>query len=154
MGILGIKTGYDAVNLYNMEMKFNEKVELEKTRKLAREAEAIFTSMYQSMNDVRALAEEYLNLPVQDRKRDLVISCLAEITRKNTEIDGLGVAFEKDRFDGRDDIDGRFTPSCLTAKLSWLIPTRPERNGMIGRCKRKRCWYYRYMKMKGNCWPL
>ena len=109
MVILGIKTGYDAANLYNIEIKFNEKVELEKTRKLAREAEAIFTSMYQSMNDVRTLAEEYLNLPVQDRKRDLVINCLAEITRKNTEIDGLGVAFEKDRFDGRDDIDGRFT---------------------------------------------
>ena len=109
MLILGIKTGYDAVNLYSMEMKFNEKIELEKTRKLTRETEAIFTSMYQSMNDVRTLAEEYLSLPVQDRKRDLVIKCLTEITRKNTEIDGLGVAFEKDKFDGRDDIDGRFT---------------------------------------------
>ena len=108
--VLGLKTVYDGINTYRTEMTANEKIELEKTRKLAREAEAIFASMYQSMKDVHTMVDECLKLPVQDRQRDFIINCLSEITKENKEIDGLGVLFEPNKFDGKDGTYGRFTP--------------------------------------------
>ena len=43
--VLGLKTVYDGVNSYETEINANINIEREKTRKLAREAEAIFSSM-------------------------------------------------------------------------------------------------------------
>lgn len=137
--VLGLKTVYDGINTYRTEMTANEKIELEKTRKLAREAEAIFASMYQSMKDVHTMVDECLKLPVQDRKRDFIINCLSEITKENKEIDGLGVLFEPNKFDGKDGTYGRFTPYAELAngdiKLSNLTPDGNE-------------WYERPIKEK------
>ena len=137
--VLGLKTVYDGVNSYETEINANINIEREKTRKLAREAEAIFASMYQSMSDVHIMVNECLKLPVQDRKRDFIIKCLSEITRKNTEIDGLGVLFEPNKFDGKDGTYGRFTPYAELAngdiKLSNLTPDGTE-------------WYDRPIKEK------
>ena len=137
--VLGLKTVYDSVNSYKTEINANKEIELEKTRKLAREAEAIFASMYQSMKDVHTMVDECLKLPVQDRKRDFIISCLSEITKENKEIDGLGVLFEPNKFDGKDGTYGRFAPYAELAngdiKLSNLTPDGNE-------------WYERPIKEK------
>ncbi|AVM68939.1 methyl-accepting chemotaxis protein [Lachnospiraceae bacterium oral taxon 500] len=137
--ILGLKTVYDAVNSYRTEMSANEKIEMEKTRKLAREAEAVFASMYQSMSDVYIMVDECLNLPVQDRKRDFIISCLSEITQKNAEVDGLGVMFEPNKFDGKDNTYGRFTVYAELADGNIkLLDLQPD----------GRDWYNRPMREK------
>ena len=137
--ILGLKTVYDAVNSYRTEMSANEKIEMEKTRKLAREAEAVFASMYQSMSDVYIMVDECLNLPVQDRKRDFIISCLSEITKKNAEVDGLGVMFEPNKFDGKDNTYGRFTVYAELADGNIkLLDLQPD----------GRDWYNRPMREK------
>ncbi len=141
--VLGAKTVYDSMNTYQTEIEMNEKIELEKTRKLALEAEAIFASMYQSTRDIYIVIEESLKLPVEDRKRELIVNCLQKIAGDNTEIDGIGVFFEKNQFDGRDATLGRFIPYAEivrgTIKLydlepeeeSWYIEPMKQKKAMI-----------------------
>ena len=108
--VLGLKTVYDAIESYQTEMSANEKIELEKTKKLAQEIEAVFAAMYQSMNDVHAVVDEYLKLPVSARSRDFIVNSLSKITRENSQIDGLGVLFEPNKFDDKDSDGESFSP--------------------------------------------
>ncbi len=130
MVVLGLKTVYDAVSLYHSEISANEKIELEKTRKLAREAEAVFASMYQSMKDMHIVVEESMKLPMERRERGLIIQCLEQIARENKEVDGIGVFFEAQKFDGKDAEMGRFIPYAEingeAVNVSMLDPKQDE----------------------------
>lgn len=108
--VLGMRTVYDSITMYREEIEINETLEMEKTKKLALETELIFFSMYNSMRDIQIAVEEMLQIPIYSRDRDFIINVLSRIAMDNEEIDGIGVFFEKDKFDTKDKLQGRFVP--------------------------------------------
>lgn len=125
--ILGGRTIYDSVTLYQEEIAIHEKLEMEKTKQLALETEQVFLSMYNSMRDIQIVVEEMLKVPLFSRDRDFIVSVLGRLAMDNDEIDGIGVFFEKDKFDGKDNLKGRFVPYAQKigneVKISDLDPS-------------------------------
>lgn len=135
--ILGAKTVYDSVSNYRYALKSNESIELEKTRKLALEVEKMFDSMYQSARDINIVVEQILESPVEERKRDFIIKSLEKIALDNQDIDAIGVFFEPNAFDGKDEQNktsdnptGRFVPyadlSGNTVTMTSVVPANED----------------------------
>lgn len=137
--VLGIKTMYDSILSYRYSVSVNESMELEKTRRLAAETEKIFFSMYNSMKDMQITVEEVLKLPVGSRSRVFVTEALRRVAVENTEIDGIGVFFEKNKFDEADTLKGRFIPYAEKTKGKVMILT-PDPTGQK--------WYEEPLKQK------
>lgn len=112
--ILSSKTIYDSTKNYKEAINFNERAIVEETQKLSKETEAIFASIYQSLQDMEIIVEQAMEAPVEDRKRKLIINSLEKIAAKNTEVDGIGVFFEPNAFDGKDSTLGRFASYAVT----------------------------------------
>ena len=125
--VLGIKTIYDSVNTYQTAVEANERIELEETRKLTLEAEEAFDIMYYVMSDLDVFLQETLKLPVEYRRRDVIIESLVKLAEDNLEIDGLGVFFEDNKFDNADAKYGRFLPYAKVvngkAAVAMIDPT-------------------------------
>lgn len=125
--ILGSRTIYDSVTSYRAEIAIHEKLEMERTKQLALETEQVFASMYNSMRDIQIAVEEMLKAPLFSRDRDFIVSVLGRLAMDNDEIDGIGVFFEKDKFDGKDTLKGRFVPYAQKigneVKISNLDPS-------------------------------
>lgn len=146
--ILGAKTVYDSVSNYRYAIKTNESIELEKTRKLALEIEAMFNGMYQSAKDMEIIVEQILESPVEERSRNLVINSLEKITLNNPDIDSIGVFFEPNAFDGKDEQHktsdnptGRFVPyAVLSGNTVSIKPIVPK----------DEAWYTKPMQDKTN----
>ncbi|MGP1410941.1 MAG: methyl-accepting chemotaxis protein [Peptoanaerobacter stomatis] len=135
--ILGSKTVYDSVSDYRYVLNSNESIELEKTRKLALEVEKMFASMYQSARDINIVVEQVLESPVEERDRDFIIKSLGKIALDNQDIDAIGVFFEPNAFDGKDEQNktsdnptGRFVPYAKlegnTVTIKSLVPANDD----------------------------
>lgn len=108
--VLGARTAYDSISMYQEEVQKNEILELERTKGLALETEKIFLSMYNSIRDTQITVEETLKLGVDARDRDFITESMRRIVEDNEEVDALGVLFEENAFDGKDSVKGRFVP--------------------------------------------
>ncbi|EHL17761.1 hypothetical protein HMPREF9630_01451 [Peptoanaerobacter stomatis] len=146
--ILGAKTVYDSASNYRYAIKTNESIELEKTRKLALEIESMFNGMYQSAKDMEIIVEQILESPVEERSRNLVIKSLEKITLNNPDIDSIGIFFEPNAFDGKDEQyktpdnpTGRFGPYAVssgnTVSMKTIVP-------------KDEAWYTKPMQDKTN----
>lgn len=101
--ILGVKTTYDAITGYQEDLAHHKEIELEETRELARVLEREFTAAYQSAKTVSDVMESKLaNSKPETRNRHFVEHIIEKMLEDNAYIDGLGVYFEKDVFDGND----------------------------------------------------
>ena len=101
---LGLKTGYDVYTSYTSTIKDKQDLKLEETRKLASNMETTFESMYQAGSS----AQEFITAMVETtepeyRHREAVAQSLKDIFEKNDHVDGMGVYFEPNAFDGRDE---------------------------------------------------
>jgi len=100
----------------------NDKTSLlsSENRMLAKEIEAVFSDSYQTSVDMISVVESELALPKEQRSRERVELCLKKLLENNHFLHGLGVLFERDEFDSRDDefsqntspayLNGRFIP--------------------------------------------
>ncbi len=100
---LGLKTGYDIHTSYSSTIKDKEEIRLEETRKLAKSMETIFNSMYQSGIGTSSFVTELLATTAPEaRNRDFVTRSIQNIIEENEDVDGMGIYFEPNTFDGKD----------------------------------------------------
>lgn len=113
------KATYDGITNYSHEIAEHTVLTAEENRVLASDLETVFAAAYQSLLDTGAMIEYELSLPIDRRDRNRVINYITFLLEKNPALDGLGVFFEPDAFDGRDaffankdfyDAAGRFIP--------------------------------------------
>ncbi len=101
--VLGAKTAYDAVTIYNSTIDNSKKLELEETRKLGRGLEKRFTGAYQAVAAVESTVETMCeNTPKESRSRELLSKNVIKILNNNQDLFGIGVYFLPDAFDGKD----------------------------------------------------
>ncbi|RRD94284.1 methyl-accepting chemotaxis protein [Clostridiales bacterium COT073_COT-073] len=101
--LLSGKTAYESVNNYSRELAHSEAFVLEETRKLAKDFEQIINSVYLSTNTLNTFINTLIDTtPPSERSRNLIIKNMEKITQDNDNITGIGVYFEPNAFDGKD----------------------------------------------------
>ena len=101
--VLGTKTIYDTVHSYNTSVTDNKNIELEGTRKLARNVEKQFASAYQAAVGIDATVQsEIKHNKKSERKRKVIVDVLKTILSQNNYISGVGVFFDHNAFDDKD----------------------------------------------------
>lgn len=112
LSILGIKTTADVIYNYNIATESNEKNKLEETRRLAKGLELRFAAAYQTGSDLQAVLQSIMDGGVScERNRQSIIGNIKQMYKSNHYLYGIGVYFEPNAFDGKDDLKdmGRFT---------------------------------------------
>lgn len=115
--ILGAKTGYDSVKSYRKAIREAEQLKLEETRAMANKLETRFAGVYKATETIKLFMENMVNnLEIEKRSRKYVEKTLVSIFGSSDTIDGVGVYFEPNAFDGKDKMyirpdskNGRFT---------------------------------------------
>lgn len=101
--VLGLKAAYDIKNSYDLTIENSVKVKQEETRKFASMLETEFTSAYQTGLAVNKFVEKYLETtPMKDRNREFLTQSLIQVYQTNPVVDGIGIYFEPNAFDGKD----------------------------------------------------
>ena len=101
-------------------------------RMLAKEIESVFSDSYQTSVDMIAIVESELSLPIEERSRERVQTCCKKLLENNHFLHGLGVFFEKDEFDGRDD-ELSDSPSVTYLKGRFIPYTERSSGGVVFR---------------------
>ena len=100
--VLGAKTAYDAVHTYNTNLTDRKSTALERAKKTAKSMEKDFTAAHQAAVGVNSVVvSEMMNHKKQDRKRQVIIDALKNVIEDSESIEGLGVFFEPNAFDGK-----------------------------------------------------
>ena len=116
------KAVYDS--FYNYNVAINEKVRytMQENKVLVKEVEKIFQGAYRTALDMISIIEYELSIPAENRNRERIKFQLEKLISTNSYLNGLGVFFEPNAFDGKDsefsnasDITGRF---CLYVERS------------------------------------
>ena len=115
--ILGIKAAADIAYNYKTTTEKNVELNLEETRRLAKQFELRLAAAYQTGCDLRAILQSDLeNRSAQERDRESIIDDIAQMFISNKYLFGIGVYFEPNAFDGKDSENvtettksGRFT---------------------------------------------
>lgn len=148
--LLGTKTAYDSVKSYRKAIREAEQLKLEETRAMANKLEARFASVYKATETIKLFMENMVNkLEVEKRSRKYVEETLVRIFGTSDTIDGVGVYFEPNAFDGKDEKyirsdskKGRFTLyvryDAEGIKVDWDDDTAGQ------------AWYERPIKEKKN----
>ena len=120
------KACYDAIYDYTLAIEQKTYSVKSENAVLAREVETVFSEVYQSTVDVMAIVNYELSLPINERSRTRLISCLIKILEQNQAITSLGTLFEVNAFDNNDSAfknqlteDGRFLP-CIERKKNGI----------------------------------
>ncbi len=101
--VLGVKAVYDVSTSYSSAIKSNEATKLEETRNLSSKLEATFVSIYQSGYDTRTFVQKILeSVPQEQRDRAYIEKAISDIVNHNDDIDGMGICFDTNAFDGKD----------------------------------------------------
>lgn len=144
--ILGVKTFYDATKSYNNAIKQSEKISLEETRVMANKLETRFAAVYGSAEALKLSIENILEEVQEDkRNRELVISNLKSVFSASEWVDGVGIYFEPNAFDGKDRLfvsdvckSGRFTAYVYGDMKNPTLDLRDNNDGQA--------WYERPIK--------
>lgn len=115
--MLGAKTAYDAKVAYNDSINDAEKIKLEETRAIANKLETRFAKIYKAVETVKYTIENTMSdIPKENRGRELIVDNIKKIMAANPDLEGIGIYFEPDAFDGKDrqnikeeNKSGRFT---------------------------------------------
>lgn len=102
--ILAIKTTYDGVANYQSATKSKSDFAIEETRKLANELSGNLSSAYKSAVELKTLTENILKYtPLENRNREVLLHTLKEFVDNNGSLDAMGLYFEPNAFDNRDE---------------------------------------------------
>lgn len=100
--VLGTKTAYDAVHTYNTNLTDRKSTALERANKIAKGMEKDFTAAHQAAVGINSVVvSEMMNHKKQDRKRQVIIDALKNVIEDSESIEGVGVFFEPNAFDGK-----------------------------------------------------
>ena len=100
--VLGTKTAYDAVHTYNTNLTDRKSTALERAKKIAKGMEKDFTAAHQAAVGINSVVvSEMMNHKKQDRKRQVIIDALKNVIEDSENIEGAGVFFEPNAFDGK-----------------------------------------------------
>jgi len=101
--VLGAKTIYDTVHSYNTSVTDKRNIELEGTRKLARNVEKQFVSAHQAALGIDAVIQsEMKNNKKNNRNRKVITDALMKTLSESNFLCSVGVFFEPNAFDGKD----------------------------------------------------
>ena len=116
------KATYDASVDYSSEIGDYTIEMMLQNQLLAGDVEHIFTEVNQTCRDMNRLIQHELNLPVNQRSRERIVTCLELLLKENTSLTGLAALFEPNAFDENDAAfsnkgiykeDGRFIPYAV-----------------------------------------
>ena len=108
--ILGAKAIYDISSDYAEAIENGERMKLEETKKSASQLETKFAGAYQIGYDMRAVLQNTMDsIPKPNRNRNLVLDNAKGMLENEKFVAAVGVYFEPNGFDGKDDVNGRFT---------------------------------------------
>lgn len=101
--IFAIQTVYTTMNSYRENINTFTRLELERTKALAKDVEKQMSSLYRSASDMKILVEDILeHTPTELRKRENIIHNIESFVQSNEVLKGLSVVFEPNAFDGKD----------------------------------------------------
>lgn len=101
---LGAKTAVDATRSYNSAISSNKELQYERTRKLGKQLEQRFNSVYYTAKTIEDAVDALMkNTTKEERKRKIISDMVEETIASNADIGGLGVFFEPNGFDGKDE---------------------------------------------------
>ncbi len=102
--ILGTKSGYDIYRAYIITVKNGETGKLSEAKDLARDLEGRMSGLYDTGFYTKVFTENLLKENSKDlRNRQAVTTYLEDVFKQSGPmLTGIGVCFDKDKFDGRD----------------------------------------------------
>lgn len=101
--IFTVQTVYTSINSYRDSINTFTRLELERTKALAKDVEKQMSSLYRSASDMKILVEDVLeHTPRELRKREDLIHNIESFVESNEVLKGLSVVFEPNAFDGKD----------------------------------------------------
>ncbi len=107
IGILGIifiaLTAYNSIKHYNDEITTSTKLVTRDNEFFAEKLRAFLDSSLLSAESLKEIVEEELKLNKKNRSREVIYRALMGTFKSNPGIGGLGVYFEPNSFDGKDD---------------------------------------------------
>ena len=102
--VFGGKAVYDTQKNYREAIINGENYRLEETRKYVSKLEMKFTQAYQIGYDIKSVVENTMSkIPTENRNRDLILSNISAILEYDDLVYGIGIFFEPNKFDGKDD---------------------------------------------------
>lgn len=127
--IMGGKTVYSTLNTFNMAIEDSLEINTERTRREAGKLEKRFGDVYKTIESMKAITETTINnLPSDRRNRNMLIENLKALYMNNQYLDGIGIYFKPNAFDGK---DTQFvTPENKTGELTVYI-SEDKRNPSI-----------------------
>lgn len=97
------KTIYTSFMTYQRDMESKTQAALIQSRLNAEELKIKFSDAMTGAEDMRNVLENIIaTVPAQERSRDIVLRCMEAFVRSNSNLNGLGVYFEPNAYDGRD----------------------------------------------------
>ena len=138
--ILGAKAIYDISSDYAEAIENGEKIKLEETKKSASQLETKFAGAYQIGYDMRAVLQNTMDsIPKPNRNRNLVLDNAKGMLENEKFVAAVGVYFEPNGFDGKDDVNGRFTALVENIKGNITVSNKGDTNEQ---------WYTEPMKLQ------
>ena len=114
--VMGIKTVLDASQSYRVAVDEANQLKLETAKKFGQRMEKRLNATYTATMDIAAFAQSIIaHVPKEMRDREMVSKAVSEVEDQNLLIEGAGIFFEPNAFDGKDSLnkqkdnpDGRF----------------------------------------------
>ena len=129
--ILSIQTGLEGYRDYKQLIGEKKAARLEENRKSVLELEKYFENAYTLSNAIKAHLENMLEFaPADNRPREQVQSYIDSVMSLDNKVSGIGVYFEPNAFDGKDDKYGRFSmfTEITDGKLNHINSEDPTGN--------------------------
>lgn len=97
------KTIYTSFVTYQRDMESKTQAALIQSRLNARELERKFSEATTGAADMKSVLENIIaTIPAEERSRDIVLRYMGSFVKSNSNLNGLGVYFEPNAYDGRD----------------------------------------------------
>lgn len=102
---LGIKVSFDSFTSYQKAIKTAENTKLQEARAMANELESKFSVVSGTAETIKAFLETMIvEMETEKRERGFVVDSITNIFRTSDSLDGIGVSFLPNAYDGRDRI--------------------------------------------------
>lgn len=101
--ILGAKTVFDTMTNYNRALRDADAIKMNETRALANDLETRFAGLYNTALSLKIITEDMINhVDISERNRDTLVNNIRSFLDSSDYIDGVGIYFEPNAFDGKD----------------------------------------------------
>lgn len=118
--VMGVKSAVQIKHEFNAELSQGEALKLEESKLLAKELEKKFLIAYQLGASVQANVQNMVTeISQEDRNREFIIKNIVDLLKGKQDIQGVGVYFEPNRFDGAD--ANHITSSSPTGRFAKYI---------------------------------